>query len=109
MAAIKRVESMTMQVFSALIQAKDGRDLKTYLVERSKEQVDLGDGSTTPATWDDLAFWIRELTGRRVVRESVRTWAIRYGIVPDPKAKTDEGDAAQDGQAEKVAESPAAV
>jgi hypothetical protein len=106
MAGMKRIETPTMQMISdrldrehftvdpdalrtlypevfadtRVVQHEPGMPLRTYLEQRRHEMVDLGDGTQVRATWDDLAFWIRTVTGKRVVRESVRNWASRYGI-----------------------------
>jgi len=92
-------ESRTMQVVSLKLQAAVGKNLKEFLTEKRGATVDLGDGTKVRATWDDVAFWIREATGERVVRESARNWAQRYGIPEpehdygvDPDAMPDGGD-----------------
>lgn len=79
-----KIETANMTLVSVLLQEKVGKDLRTYLTERRGEPITLRDGSMIRATWDDLAFWIRQETGERVVRESVRNWARRYDI-PEPE------------------------
>jgi hypothetical protein len=102
-----RVETPTMALVSERLQHKVGKDLKTYLTEARNEQVDQGDGTMARATWDDVAFNIRTVTGMRVVRESVRNWAQRYGIKEpehdygvDPATGEPRSDAEGEGSAE---------
>lgn len=107
MAATKRIETPTMQMISERLKNTDGRDLRTYLEEKRHEMVDLGDGTKVRATWDDLAFWIRTVTGKRVVRESVRNWADRYGIQEPPHDYGVDPENMPDG--DPVAQEPAAA
>jgi hypothetical protein len=79
-----KVETAQMQLVSVLLEQKTGKDLRTYLTERRGEMIELRDGTKVRATYDDLAFWVRQETGERVVRESVRNWVHRYGI-PEPE------------------------
>jgi hypothetical protein len=100
MAGTKRIETPTMQMISERLKNTDGRDLRTYLEQRRAEMVDQGDGTQVRATWDDLAFWIRTVTGKRVVRESVRNWADRYGIKDPEHDYGVDADAMPDGTPE---------
>lgn len=59
--------------------------LREYL-EWARDQLN-EDG--TKWTWDDIAFDLRVKTGQRIVRESVRQWADRYGLLP-AKAEDEE-------------------
>ena len=71
-------ETPTMQLVSDRLQRSKARtNLEAFLkAARAKTE------DHKPETWDDIAFEIRSHTGTRVVRESVRSWAIRYGIDP---------------------------
>ncbi len=58
-----------------IVTVHPGTDLKTFLSDaRAKATANDQD------SWDDVAFTLRVRTGFRAVRESVRTWANRYGI-----------------------------
>lgn len=97
--AVINIETPTMRVVSALLEKSRARqDLRTYLTGGVREMVERRKSDTHPrVTWDDLVFEIRLLTGgrdrytgERVVRESVRSWALRYGITDPTPAEADE-------------------
>lgn len=88
-----RTETPTMTLVSTLLQAKVNKDLETFLRE-ARERTARGEDRDT---WDDVAFNLRTITGVRVVRESTRNWAQRYGI------KEPEHDYGVDQEAEPAA------
>ena len=94
------VETPTMTLVSERLQrSKVRKDLETYLRE-ARTQIErdpqAGAEGAQRLTWDDVAFEIRKHTDVRVVRESVRSWALRYGIkdeTPEGGSTTDESAA----------------
>jgi hypothetical protein len=73
----KRIETDRMTLVSERLKDKEGLDLRAFI---ERERTAGGDG----ATWDDIAFNIRTITGMRITRESARGWGTRYGI-PEPE------------------------
>lgn len=70
-------------VSERLQRSKLHKDLKTYLADartKVEKAPQAGAKGTPRLTWDDVAFELRSITGERVVRESARTWALRYAV-----------------------------
>lgn len=73
-----RRDTPTMRLVAELLRQEGHESLREYL-EWARTQTN-EDG--TKWTWDDIAFDVRTKTGQRVVRESIRQWADRYGLLP---------------------------
>lgn len=80
-------ETPTMKLAAELIWQSDSNfdSLTTYLAWARREENPDG----TPWTWDDIAFDVRQRTDGQVraVRETVRTWAERLGLLPPEKKR----------------------
>lgn len=84
MEAVK--ETPTMLLVSDRLRAAGLGTLEHYLASARKRQKD----GIPESTWDDIAFEIRTVTGVRVVRESARMWADRYGLLEAGKPDVEE-------------------
>ena len=84
MAPMERpVETAKMQLVSLKLEAAGKGTLRDYLAKAREVQED----SLPRATWDDIAFDLWTQTEVKVVRESVRMWAEKYGLLEQPKAE----------------------
>lgn len=80
-----------MRLLDILLRQNANVSLRRFLAQRRKQTA-----SHEPKTWDDIAHEVRNLTGERVVRETMINYARAHGLAPEraiPEAEADAIDA----------------
>jgi hypothetical protein len=82
-------ETPTMRLIDGVLTREHGTTLRDFIANaRATTPAKGKTPAKTALPYDDIAHALWNMTGTKVVRESVRDWAIRYGVEADPKAKT---------------------
>lgn len=82
----KVVFTPKMELLDVLLRQKKHMSLRRFLTLSRRPQP----GTGLPLTWDDIAYRAREATGQRIVRESMITYARKFGLAPERVLAADE-------------------
>lgn len=88
-----------MRLIDLLLKQNAQISLRRFIIKERR-----GSATRHPANWDDIAHQVRLITGERVVRETMISYARTFGLAPERIPTATDAEQAEQAEAAELAE-----